>query len=344
MKPFYLLSLGVLIMAGFANTAFTSDALQWSLSTPAPEPRSDYAAAVLNGRLILAGGTFWTGSKGHWIQKQFSRSTHAYDPVSKTWEKLPDLPIPLGLAGGAVIGDKLFILGGFTGTKVNRQIFVLEKQQGRYVWKIFGELPFDRVYPRAVAVGSSLYLVGGTTKFEPRDPTGTCCTCKNATRTLLVLNTERPGSGWSELAPFPGPDRFHFNAEADGHAVWMFGGIYQADPKDPIVALKNVCKYNVKQRKWEQMSDLPRVSKEGNSPSPVFVDDGFVIMNDFQTVWKLDRSGQNYRELTSLPQAAQVDRYVWVHRTIVGASGENFIEGPRRRSDWVFVGQLHPDK
>jgi N-acetylneuraminic acid mutarotase len=336
--------LGALIMSTLASAGLAGEKLQWTLSTPAPEPRSDYAAGVLDGRLIIAGGTYWTGSKGNWIQKQFSRSTHAFDPVSKTWEKLADLPIPLGLAGGAVIGGKMFVAGGFNGTQVNRQIFVLEKQQGKYAWRVFGEFPFDRVYPRALGIGSSLFLVGGTTKFETRDPTGTCCTSKTATRSLLVLDTKNPAKGWRKLAPFPGPDRFYFNAETDGRSVWMFGGIYQANPKDAIVAFKDVCRYDVEHDKWEPMNDLPEVSKEGNSPSPVFIGDGFALMNDFQKVWTLDLKGQNYQVLSPLPEAAQVDRYVWINHTIIGASGENFIQGPRRRSDWVFVGTFHADQ
>jgi N-acetylneuraminic acid mutarotase len=330
-------------MSTVVNAALAGEKLQWTMSTPAPEPRSDYAAAVLDGRLIIAGGTFWTGSKGNWLQKQFSSSTDAFDPKTQMWEKLADLPVPLGLSSATVIDGKMFVAGGFTGTAVNRQVFVLEKRHGKYAWTVFGEFPFDRVYPRALGVGSSLYLVGGTTKFEPRDPTGTCCTSKTATRTLLALDTKHPEHGWRELAPFPGPDRFYFNAETDGHSVWMFGGIYQADPKDTIVAFKDVDRYDVEQGKWKQLQDLPDVSKEGNSPSPVFVGDGFVIVNDSQKVWKLDLSGRNYIDLSPLPEAAQVDRYVWIGKTIVGATGENFIQGPRRRSDWVFLGTFHAD-
>jgi N-acetylneuraminic acid mutarotase len=340
MTRFHFRCLGVLIMPMLVNTARAEEKLTWSMSTPTPEPRSDYAAGVVDGRLIIAGGTYWTGSKDHWIQKQFSSSTHAFDPTTQTWEKLADLPVPLALAGGAVIAGRLFVAGGFTGTKMNRQVFVLEKQREKYEWKVFAEFPFDRVYPRALGVGTSLYMVGGTTKFETRDPTGTCCTSKTATRSLLVLDTKHPNQGWHELAPFPGPDRFYFNAETDGHSIWMFGGIYQADPKDAIIAFNEVWRYGMEKARWDQMKDLPAVSKEGNSPSPVFVGDGFVVMNDSQKVWKLDLSGQNYRELSPLPEAAQVDRYVWVNQEIVGATGENFIQGPRRRSDWVFVGKF----
>jgi N-acetylneuraminic acid mutarotase len=314
--------------------------LRWSLSTPLPEPRSDYAAGVVAGKLVIAGGTFWTGSKGNWIKKHFSASVHAFDPGSQTWEQLPDLPVPLGCAGGAVIGDRLFVVGGFTGSEVNRKIFVLERRQGSYTWSEFGEMPFDRVYPRAVSVGSSLYLVGGTTQFEPRDPTGTCCSSKTATRSLLVLDTARAKNEWHELASFPGPLRFYFSAETDGRAIWMFSGIYQGSPADPITTYDNVSRYDIALGKWENANKLPQVSQATNPPSPVFVGDGIVLINDFKKVWKLDLSKQTYRELSPLPEAAALDRFVWRDGKIIGASGENFIDPPRRRSEWVFVGRF----
>ena len=92
--------------------------------------------------------------------------------------------------------------------------------------------------------------------------------------------------------------------------------------------------------KWERMKPLPEVSHEGNNPSPVFVGDGIVLVNDFKKVWKLDLATQKYRELAPLPEAVSVDRFVRIGSAIVGASGENFIEGPRRRSEWVFIGRL----
>jgi N-acetylneuraminic acid mutarotase len=305
-----------------------------------PEPRSDYAAGVLGGKLIVAGGTWWTGSKGNWIKKHFSASTHAFDPESQTWEKLADLPVPLGCAGAATIGARLFVVGGFTGSQVNRRIFVLERQQGAYAWKDAGEFPFDRVYPRVVSVGSLLYMLGGTMQFEPRDPTGTCCSSKTATRSLLVLDTNHAERGWRELAPFPGPLRFYFSAETDGHAIWMFSGIYQGGPAEPIHTYDDVWRYDIVRARWENAKKLPQVSQATNPPSPVFVGDGIVLINDFQKVWKLDLSKQIYRELPPLPQAAAIDRFVWLNNKIIGASGENFIDPPRRRSEWVFIGKF----
>src|SRR5262249_45934549 len=118
-----------------------------------------------------------------WIQKQFSASTHAFDLTSQKWQKLPDLPTPLATAGGAIVGGRLYVIGGYTGVAVSRKIYVLEFLRGKYAWKDAGEFPYPRVYPRAAAIGNMLYVVGGTTEFERRDPSGTCCSSKTANRT-----------------------------------------------------------------------------------------------------------------------------------------------------------------
>ncbi len=50
-----------------------------------PEPRSDYAAGVVAGKLIGLAQTYWTGLQGTGSRNS-SASTHAFDPASATWE------------------------------------------------------------------------------------------------------------------------------------------------------------------------------------------------------------------------------------------------------------------
>ena len=117
-----------------------SQRIEWSRSTPFPEERAGCAVGAIHGRLILAGGTYWEGTKGHWTKKVFSASTHAFDPINQKWEKLPDLPVPLGYAASTVIDDRLFVMGGYTGHEVNRKIFTLEQRPTGYTWSTFGKM------------------------------------------------------------------------------------------------------------------------------------------------------------------------------------------------------------
>ena len=315
------------------------ETLIWSRTTPLPESRTDYAAGVIEGRLVISGGTYWTGSKGNWIKKHFSASTHAFDPITEVWEKLPDLPMPLGTSASAVIGDRLFVLGGFTGEEVNREIVVLENKQNGYVWEHFGQLPVDRVYARAVSVGTHLYLVGGTTRFEPTDAAGTCCTSKTATSSFMVLDTANPDQGWEQLPDLPGARRWYFKVETDGEFIWMFGGIFQAEHTDPTSRFDDVFRYNIANAEWEAVEALPEVSSD-YPPTPVFVKDRIILVSNSTKVWQLDLETLRYSELPPLPEAVSVDKFFWIENRIVGAGGENSVEGPRRRSEAAFIGQF----
>lgn len=314
--------------------------LIWSRTTPVPESRTDYAAGVIHGKLVISGGTYWTGSKDNWIKKHFSSSTHAFDPVTEAWEQLPDLPMPLGCSASAAIDDRLFVLGGFTGEEVNRDVLVLEKEQNSYVWKHFGKLPVDRVYARAVSVGTHLYLLGGTTRFEPTDAAGTCCTSKTATSSFMVLDTANPEKGWEHLPDLPGARRWYFNTETDGEFIWMFGGVFREEPADPTSRFDDVFRYSVASADWEAVEALPKVSTDVYSPTPVFVNDRIILVSDSKKVWQLDPKTLRYSELTSLPEAVFIDKFVWIQNRIVGAGGEDFVQGPRRRSESAFIGQF----
>jgi Kelch motif protein len=315
--------------------------LRWTKATPFPEPTSDYAAGVLDGKLVIAGGTFWEGSKGHWVKKHYSASTHAFDPITQVWQKLPDLPTPLAGAASVEIGNSLLVLGGYTGTKVSRKMYTLAKTLNGYAWIDSGALPVDRLFAGAVSVGKRLFLLGGTTRFEPLDPAGSCCASKTAVSSFMVLDTTHPEQGWSQLAPLPGPLRAFFSTATDGKSIWIFGGRFQAEPKAPITSFSLVFRYDILQMRWKAMKPLPEENPNASPPSPVFVKDKFILITDVKAIWQLDLKTLEYRELSPLPENALVDKFVWLKDRIIGAGGENNVEGPRRRSEWTFVGQFN---
>jgi hypothetical protein len=331
----------ILCLTGIGNSSLP-DALplQWGRSTPLPEPRSDYGGGALDGRLVIAGGTYWEGSKGHWVKKHFSASTHAFNPVSRVWVKLPDLPTPLACAASVVIGNRLFVLGGYTGSHVNRNIYSLQEESGNFAWRSVGALPVDRLFAGAASVGTRLFLLGGTTQFEPLDSTGTCCTSRTATTSFMVLDTARPEKGWSQLAALPGPRRWFFSTIADEKSIWMFGGRFQANPQDPLIDYNQVYRYDIAQARWKEMKPLPEKSPNAAPPSPVIVKGKIILVADTGKVWELDPMTMAYRDLARLPEATSVDKFVWLSDGIIGAGGENNLEGPRRRSDTTFIGRF----
>jgi len=317
--------------------------VSWKQSTVFPEPRAGYAAGVLVGKLVIAGGTYWEGTKGNWTRKIFSPSAHAFDAKNETWEKLPDAPFAFGYAASTVVGDKLFVLGGYTPDGINRRILTLTRQKNGYVWEVFGEMPADRLFAQAVSVGKKIYLLGGTTKFEPYDAAGTCCTSATATNNLMVLDTANPHTGWQQLAPYPGDRRWLFTAETDGNSIWMFGGTFQADQRDPTRNFDEVLRYEIKAGRWSVVGSLPSETREETTLSAMLMQRTIILINSTGKAWQFDLKTCLFQQLPPLPQAAYVDKFVRLDNVIVGAGGENSVEGPRKRSEWTFIGKLEPN-
>ena len=343
------LLLGLAVLCAAPGCAPASDPsapgakLHWRKSTPLPEPRAGHAAGLMDGKFVIAGGTWWEGEKGNWTQKIFSASTHAFDPQSETWERLPDAPFPFGYSAHAVVENRLYVLGGFDGRQEIRKILRLSRQGEGYRWEVFGELPRTRLFGWAGSSGSSLYLLGGVERFEPTDEAGTCCTSKTATNSLSVLDTAAPDKGWRELSPYPGGKRWLFAAEGDGNTFWLFGGIDIPEAGAPPIRFNQALRYDLKQDLWEDLPPLPDETLEARPLVPLHIPGRILFMSFAKTVWQLDLQTLEYSQRTPLPEEAFVDKFALVDGRIIGAGGENRIESPRRRSEWTFIGEFRPE-
>jgi N-acetylneuraminic acid mutarotase len=317
--------------------------IQWVKSTPIPETTGGYAAGVFDGKLVIAGGTYWEGSKGDWIKKVFTASVLEFDPATEKWRKLPDMPVPLAYAASVMVGDKLFVLGGFTGEEINSNIYTLSKGRDGYLWKRFGTMPANRLFAGITSVGHSIYLLGGTERFEPYDQAGTCCTSKTAVTTLLTLDTAAPDPKWRALTPFPGATRWLFALDGDGENLWMFGGAYQEKVSDPVTRFPEVWRYRIDQDQWLRTGPIPAAALEASPLVPVAVGKFIFLVSYKKTIWSFDTASREWSETSPLPEEAFVDKYFLIDGKIVGATGENRLGTNRRRSEWTFIGKVVPN-
>jgi len=77
----------------------------------------------------------------------------------------------------------------------------------------------------------------------------------------MLLDTSDPAKRWRPLPPFPGAKRWLFSTETDGKFIWVFGGIYQAEQKDPTTQLDEVQRYNIAAGTWESMPSYGKASR-----------------------------------------------------------------------------------
>ncbi|MEY2467753.1 MAG: hypothetical protein QOF21_451 [Actinomycetota bacterium] len=122
-----------------------------------PSPRTALAGAAWQGLVVAAGGF---DAAGH-----VSARVDAYDPASGTWQRGPDLPEAVHDAALAVLGDDLYLIGGFAleGDQAIAQAATYFFHAGDTAWKIGPNLKTPRGGPSATTVGDTLIVFGGET-------------------------------------------------------------------------------------------------------------------------------------------------------------------------------------
>ncbi len=88
---------------------------KWTSKTPMPTPRFSLQANAVGDRIYLISG--WlnnTNPPTKGLINIISNVTEAYKPLSDSWTELAPIPIPVMNYVSAVIGDKIYIIGGET--------------------------------------------------------------------------------------------------------------------------------------------------------------------------------------------------------------------------------------
>jgi Kelch motif len=210
----------VLVLLGAGGAAPT-----WSTREQLPLPRTEVAAAVLNGRIAVAGGFLLDGSS--------TRSVDLYSPRTDTWTRLPDLPLGVNHAAAAVFRGRLLVVGGYAGPgRPFRGAW--ELRDGR--WRALPQPPEARAAAGAAVIGTRLYVVGGV------GPGGLA-------RRMLVFDLV--GRRWT-TGPGPAP-REHLAVRALGGRVYALAG-RTAGIDTNLSALEN---WQPGWRSWRRLPPVP---------------------------------------------------------------------------------------
>ncbi len=131
----------------------------WSLSASMPEARMWPAGFALAGSVHV-----WGGSPDGTNDSTDSR--FAYSPDSNTWTTLSPMPIPRVAFGAAVIGDSVFLTGGW------RNLPDVTRFDGTTgTWSGMPEMRYPRGGHGSAAAKGEVFVVGGvtanTSEFDP---------------------------------------------------------------------------------------------------------------------------------------------------------------------------------
>lgn len=167
-------------------------------------PRRFLASAVWQQKIVLVGGL---GQPHSPEDSGFTDAVELVDPVAGVVSNLPPLPHPRSYCGAAVVGDRLYVIGGELATgRRTGAVDIYDFSTG--TWREGPALRQARECATAV-VGPRIYALGGYDGRATLD-------------TVECLDTSTSALIWSDRPPLAAPQSAH-RAVSDGEQVYLFG-------------------------------------------------------------------------------------------------------------------------
>jgi N-acetylneuraminic acid mutarotase len=204
---------------------------------PMETPLQGLPLVAHGGKLYRVGGLNAKNADGEDEDLHSVAEFSCYDPAARKWTALAPLPEPRSSHDAVVIGDKLYVVGGWTlsGDRKGAWLdtawsFDLTNPQGK--WEAIAKPTFRRRALAAAQWDGKLVVLGGMDEDV------------NISREVRVLD---PATGeWTELAELPGEDMDGFGA-----AAWNLGGkLFASGTQDSLFRLADDGK------SWEAVLEL----------------------------------------------------------------------------------------
>ena len=123
----------------------------WMDLTEKPTAVSDANATIVGGKIFVPGGILADGT----VTDIFE----VYTPDTDTWETRSPIPFPLSNYGIASFEGKIFIFGGWDGSKELDTVLKYEPYSDK--WESVTNLPSARANPSVVLIDDLIYVIGG---------------------------------------------------------------------------------------------------------------------------------------------------------------------------------------
>ncbi|MBS1825429.1 MAG: hypothetical protein JST93_08925 [Acidobacteria bacterium] len=291
----------------------------WMEKTPLPKAQAGGAVALLNGSMVIAGGTNWENDVKHWL-----RDVQVYDVRADQWRQGPVLPEALGYGPYTQSAAGLEIYGGSDGASTSRKIFSLDA--GLKAWKQTGETPAVVLLGHAARVGGAVYLLGG------------CEDVADLTRCTDAVWKRADGGKWERAGSIPnGPLALAATAVVDGR-IYLFGGCSM--PGGKLRNHSEAWMFDPAGGKWKSLKALPAANRGVTavaSGGRVFLFGGYTEAGFTADVLAYDPARDSYEAQPAMPLATVGLQFVEQGGRIWGAGGEHKM---RARSARTFTAAL----
>jgi N-acetylneuraminic acid mutarotase len=291
------LSLLVLLFSLSANII----AAEWETKSEMPSARQEIYADAADGVIYIAGGI---------LNDIVTTSTtfEAFNARQNSWSKLKPLPVPRHHITPAIIGNKLYAMGGFDGPypewAMKADMFIYDIaadswQQGKALPEAMGEHV-------AVVVNRKIHVIGG----RVRSGDG-----KNHFDAYIDTNAhyiyDPQKNEWSKGKTAPTARNSAASVVIDG-LIYVVGGrhnVMQEDGTQLQQNLSNLEVYNPETNEWQTRAPLPE-SLGGNAAASVggklYVFGGEQWAPEkkvFPSSWAYDPASDKWQKVADMPTA-----------------------------------------
>jgi hypothetical protein len=229
-------------------------------------------------------------------------------PVGR-WTALPPAPHSRGEVSAALVGDSIYVVGGFDTTgHTTALVERLNTRTGR--WSASRPLPQPLNHMNAVGFGGNLYVVGGYS--QPGD------TSAGAVRSFWRYDpaTDR----WTAMPPAPLP-RAAAGAAVLGHRLYVAGG-----RSDTLTTISTLAIFDFDTGKWSPGPSLhharEHVAGVGTDGAVWILGGRAVGLGNFADVERYRPGVSGWDRLPPMPVARSGFQAVSVGRRIVVVGGE----------------------
>ncbi len=236
-----MLVLGIALAAASSSGLPASEpAGAWAAKAPAPSKRTEVVAAAVGGKIYVVGG-FGEPKLRTLKDLTISDAVEEYDPASDRWTVKAPLPIGLHHAGAAAVGDRLYVIGGFTQSFLSvwsPVSHVYAYDPAADAWTERAPMPTARGALAVAESGGKLFAIGG---YDGRGNSG------------AVEVYDPAANTWRSLAPLPTP-RDHLAAAAVGSKIFAIAGRLDRDYGRNLSVTES---YDPATNQWTRVADLP---------------------------------------------------------------------------------------
>jgi N-acetylneuraminic acid mutarotase len=241
----------IVIAAGLLAGVFVAPIAQgqtqpgsWSMAAPLPVPRTEMKSATIDGKIYLVGGSWDEALEPERISNYTTGFLTEYDPQTNSWRERARAPEGLTHQAVAALDGKLYVLGGFGGSRHTRS------SPGAYVydpatddWETLPSPPSGTQGGGVmVAVGGMIHTIGGRAMGDGE-----------GSSVFADHNVYDPSTNaWREAAPLPTPRDHAAGFVFDGK-IHVIGG--RVGETDANVALHDI--YDPVTDRWMSAPPMP---------------------------------------------------------------------------------------